>query len=396
MREQEADIYKQELGEIKEPPVFENGYVFQLEERGFSPEAIAIRARETFGKREGEFGKTMVEYGRLKFFNYFARLKLGDEELSEQEVNDVWREIERLNELEQQFKEDGRLATIGVEIEIPESATTSSIRRVLSNLLIPLTREESRSNKGRVLVEVSTQFSYSSQVQARVIQELLKMGLVPLDSSEDPNQSVNADNLSGYEISDDEPLSMHVNLGLGRFNSSLERYNWLDKALGIIASSVSIAFSSADRLSLRKTSIVKRIEPARPARSEFDGELQASYLVNTPRRYEIRATELRDSTVYRLLSETQSIGTAVRAVCREIMGESNYQYQNELSDRLELFVSDLEDVFSQFNVSAYSIDSKTGKEKIIDLMAKTNIKQELRLLISNFSRSVNEIIRRSN
>ncbi len=293
MKESESGFKPEEDAEIGEPPFFENGNAFRLVEMGFSTDAIAIRARRTYGEREGFFGDTMAEYGRLKFFNFFAQAKLEGREPSEQEIAQIWVQIEEAYEEERQAEENSNVATIGVEIEIPNSINVSVVNNILANLFIHL-EEGGKSKKGRYLKEISTHFSYSSQVQARLIQELMKLGLVPLEKSSDSRQKINAANLSGYEISDDEALSLHVNLGLGLDKDSFYQDQQI-ALLESIAASIAIAFSSPERIEARKTSDIYDMKVADKSREKYSGPSYA--YPNYHIRYEVRAAELRDSTV---------------------------------------------------------------------------------------------------
>lgn len=314
--------------------------------------------------------ETVVPVGNLCLFNFLVQ----NPDASDQEINQELKKIERLSTLENKLKNPKNpLPTIGIEIEVPDEGFSDEKKSLLTSLDIPHQKE----TQGRrvPLWEVNPSFSYSAQVQARMLQELTDFGIIPLTSESKINSS--------------EPLSLHINIGVPfeievalRFDHREEVEKLNDVLL--------YAFSSPRRLSLKKTGDVFIFTGA-GVKSSFKNNGAAQVPFKKPKRLELRAGEFSDYPTYRQLIETQRLAAMLLAF-------GKYQSKMPLTF-IEAHLVDLWNEFSdEVTQHLVSEDLKVNHaeynmEDVIQKLESSDIKQWARTIATEYSHKVSLLLK---
>lgn len=224
--------------------------------------------------------------------------------------------VRRLSEMEREYAEAGNpLPTIGIEIEIPQESVRDKVP-VLKQLGIPNQAEMDD------LWEVNPKFSYSPWAQARILQELVVMGAIPVGSKQ-------VENANFGKISS-EPLSLHVNFGLAEEVKAYAKKfrDGFDNEATVLNDALVYAFTSPDRLYHRKTnmSFLLQHDAAGTKKTQDKGSVTAES-ENHDRglklyRLELRANEFKDFPTFRMLAESQRLAAAFSAYIKMKDGAS--------------------------------------------------------------------------
>ncbi|MCE9548914.1 hypothetical protein K8Q98_00735 [Candidatus Nomurabacteria bacterium] len=232
--------------------------------------------------------------------------KLANPNLTNEEIYERNKAFaEHLSKRESEFMDPNNpLPTIGIEIEIPNEDFLPIFRSIFDQIDIPNVSETEGKH------EMNPNFSYSPWVQARMLQEITNLGIVPLKKGD------------GKKIIDPEkPLSLHINFGIPNTIRNWERM--IEGAdsnpeatevpeLGLINDILTFAFSSSNRIKNRKTS--ESIHFHKGARETLKDTGNNKFIY----RVEFRATEFKDYSTYRLLAESQRImGMFISSVKRQ-------------------------------------------------------------------------------
>jgi len=207
------------------------------------------------------------------------------------------------------------MPTIGVELEVPIFHESFAADSVLKNLGLEVSYDDANNGKfGDYLFEVSTNFSYGPWIQARTLNELVKFGIVPLEST-----FSKADGKSSrFQINRGYPLSLHVNMVIPGVSQSFLQNNFQD--IAVINKLLYLGYSSPLRITEKKTSTAARIK---------NNHIRPSARVagrNLPARVELTTFELGDRETYRMLLRVQRLfdlfGSSARVRCnRRIEGD---------------------------------------------------------------------------
>lgn len=317
----------------------------------------------------------------LKLFNRYA-LSAGTESAN---VEDIISEIDLLASVEKDLANPKNpLPTIGVELEAPITQEVMRLRDVLSRFDIK------HNDEYEVLYEASPSFSYSPKIQAMILQELAKIGFVPMGATLDPKYHHNSDNLSGYKIDHEVPLSLHINLGLSCF-SKYSQPDGYYKDMEILSDSLTLAYTSPERIKNKKRKIA--FDHNKPAvTSEKIAKLSSHIL---PIRLELKAAEFRDASSYRALYDAQYLGAALNSfIAKNISPSESISVDSELPQIYEDFMEEANILFEKYQHNlGQTFESDKERQKTAFLMKSSDIQASFKHLLSKYRRLIADAIK---
>jgi hypothetical protein len=296
-----------------------------------------------------------------------------DETYSEEDKERTLKKFRSFIEAEQEAEASLFLPTIGVEVEVPSKFDVNNeLCRATEALGIPKDADESW--------EFSTDFSYSAHTQSALIHELIRGGFIETENDGEKN---------GRKIRGSGDFSMHLNLGVypeirDRLRKDERLQSHYEHSADVLVNALTYAFTSPDRLNKRKTSSrVETFKDSVPTKKK-----RTSYEVKdaTSNRLEIRSLEVRDKTVYRLLSESQLLGEALFSNFLDERSGANI----DLSDAWERFEERASALLAAENIALSDIDLE--EYKAVEKLKRTNIRREMREAVSDAAREIGYII----
>lgn len=333
----------------------------------------AIEGANNVSKKP-EIEETAAPAVKLYMFN---RL-LSNPQFTQAEINKELIKINRLSELERESSEESNpLPTIGIEIEtINENPVLrNKFGTILKKMGIPHYIEMTDE------LEVNTHFSYNAITQARIIQELAKMGVIRLEAYKN-NQK--------QRVPDSDMLSLHINFGLPNEIKSVLGYN--KDMLYKLNDVVTAAFCSPNRIWNRKTNTSINWDKEATESKKHKKNYPVAYADTNYTRLELRATEFKDYPSFRMLVETQRLAAMLIANLKTFTNLRNINtVENALSDLWQEFYMEADEYFEKIGYNQANMVDE-DPEKMIDIMRNTNIKKYCRSLISKYSRAADQII----
>jgi len=293
---------------------------------------------------------------------------------------------------EKKYKENRYLPTEGVEIECHRDFLDRNLIETLNKLEIN-NREEEGYGDVR-LWEVSPRFSYSPRVQSRYLEELVKLGAVPIDL----DGKVDINYVHSLHINFGIPAEIYSAFSLNSASQTDSRYGikeFYEKNLVNCSDVLSYAFTSTERVMNMKRQgmndplLVKGDDAT--MRSLKTGELsrQMSFNYNRPLRLEFRSGEFRDLPTFRLLSEAQNLTAMLFAYIKEGEGKVDGSDEKEVDLRIlwERFEEEYEKILAGHGITDKNLIAE-NPDRLIKLMESTNIKKDCRSLIAAYSKKV--------
>lgn len=191
------------------------------------------------------------------------------------------------------------LPTIGIEVETPrkpfEKQEAPCYKEFFDAIGMPRNRTNVFPDETTTYWEFSPEPSYSAEVQARILSELIKGGFIAsLLFSQHPCDI--------REYLDDKLVSLHLNLGIPPFlavNSKQKR------EFRIFSTVLGVAFSSSERLRERQSSPFYRVKGSTVFRNKAPSK----------KKLEITALEVRAQNTYRLLKTAQILAASMFTSC---------------------------------------------------------------------------------
>lgn len=346
--------------------ILELGLLFkEAVKRSVPPTFDYDRARGAMQCIDGNFGNRIRGLDALKLALVLSVYNQNDPKISK-----------KLSPLiDEELREGQRniLPTIGIEVESPRRTTVQYLAHEYGVFFdfvgMPRNKINKYGNSDFPMWEFSPPPSYSADVQARVLAGLIKGRFIPsLTFSKKPKDIM--------YLLDEKGVSLHVNLGLPKSLNWLHN-KWLQKLgreprpdplqedlvpedVDIFASAFALAFSSLQRLDKRQSSDVFMIK-----------KCDNSPLGGREYRLEIKALEVRDESVYRLLREIQLVGAALFGY---LEGNNLYPIWKNLRGKIER-------VFQEFDVNP-RWTLKDNKGYLIKVLEKgEKISPRLRLIL---------------
>ena len=368
----------------------------QLEEQSglnFEKEIEANKIVDRLFKNYPDLEKTAVPAIRLHMFNYV----LANLDTNQEDINQEWEHIERLSKIEKEAQEEiNPLPTIGVEVEIPNSKTVHSrTSKILTFLNIPHGYESLPSERGEKLLEVNPNFSYNALTQARIIQELTRLGAI---------RRVQYEGEKHLRVPIPDILSMHINFGLpAEIKGNVAFYQG---DLYRVNDVLTAAFASSDRIYNRKTSTSltwykSAVKTKKHKKVESAVEESAKKNDEGPERYfrlEMRAVEFKDYPSYRLLVEAQRLMAMLIAHIKEQENIPCSKQEKLLAGLWYEFVKETMHYFNKLNFThkpeEHFVQNMADKnsEGLQELMKTTDLKERCRTFANKYSRLVAGIL----
>lgn len=343
------------------------------QERENKIETLIDQTNEIFHAHKWE--KSAHDAIKLRLFNFIVR----NQPLSSESLQ---KELDKLRKISNSERDLGKannpLPTIGIEIEIPRKAVSDEKEQILDDLDI---KNELEYNND---LEINPLFSYDAATQARLIQELAELGIFPLNDVEN-------NGTTSKKIADWASLSLHINLGMppGMEEEDFGEH-YLDEAYKL-SDTVVYAYSSARRLETRKTSdSVFAKDDVSPSRKNQRRNSKDNFSLI---RLELRAVEFKDYPSYRMLLETQKLGAMLASHIK------TSQHKNRGSKKekaLAILWSEFSDEMAQYfrerKITPAMFDTSAGKDKAIELLENSDIKEDCRKIIHRYAKEVTQII----
>ncbi len=345
------------------------GYgIYTHREIGPEVESVIDKANQLIESANLE--ETSVPAIKLHMFNYLKAKPDATEEEKQKELS----RIGRISKIEKESSDEKNLLpTIGIEIEIPDSDINDETKAILDRLEIPNYPEFDSS------LEVNPSFSYNALTQARIIQELTRMGAIKLTQDQE--------GLS--KVPQEDMLSMHVNFGLPtEIKGDLHFY---DDQIYRLNDLITAAFSSPKRIQGRKTSTsVTWNKRAQETKKHRKSGGQPRTLFKDYARLELRATEFKDYPSYRMLIEAQRLVAMLISHIKTIELTSTSEKEKSLSVLWSKFYTETSDYLMKigFTINLADYDGF----KLSRLMKDTDLKAECRSIISKYSRQIAAIL----
>ncbi|KKS92797.1 MAG: hypothetical protein UV68_C0035G0007 [Candidatus Collierbacteria bacterium GW2011_GWC2_43_12] len=249
------------------------------------------RRAEDIVFRACEISETTREALLMYAFNFLR----SHPKMSGQERKRLVRRLKILSKEEEKYRSaEVPLPTVGLELEIPLVPDREIYQEIIEALQIKTYDEQED------LWEVINAFSYSSGLQMRVLEELIKMRAMPIADPE-------IRNIFYKEMM----LSLHINLGVPKDIEGV--IGEFDEEIDILVDGLVYGFVSPLRLRHRKTrndGISWDIKDHEVQKSEKSGK----------KRLEIKVTEFSDATSYRMIDEAQILAGAMFAYIKNQLG----------------------------------------------------------------------------
>lgn len=332
-------------------------------------------------ERYPELGLSLKQLLSLKLFNRYALSGSRETE----NVSDILEEIESMSEVELDLADpNSPLPTIGVELEVPITREVMRLRDALSRFGME------HGDEREILYEASPSYSYSPKVQAMILQELAKIGFVPMRATEDDRQQHNSDNLAGYKINRDDPLSLHINLGLSCFSKYYQADKFYD-VMETLSDSLTLAYSSSERIRSKKHR--KAFEHNKHGQRSEKIEALSEYAL--PIRLELKSAEFRDASSYRALYDAQYLGAALNSyILVETARADCDALDVKLADIYRQFSRDAADLFERYQHNpGQMFEADKERQLAAERIDHGGIQSDFRSLSQRYRRIIAEAIK---
>ena len=238
------------------------------------------QAEAVIAKYENEIEPTAKS---ALFLHLYAVIEK-DPGISADKLDEEFLKMFKLSRLEKEAANpENPLPTIGIEIEFPDIVSYSQ-KEVLEGVGIHY-EIDSPAKRRHEVFEINPGFSYTAEVQARMLQDLISLEIIPQHG--DP------------ELPEDEdhPYSLHLNFGFP--SEYLLRGQELPREHLLVSDVLTIGFTSKARLDTRQTFVSIQKRPA-----ETSTKNEESMPLGRERS-EIRLLEFTGKESFRLLKEAQ-------------------------------------------------------------------------------------------
>ena len=349
------ELYNQLL-EMVNPP--STGLYNSIEE----VDAIVLKVKELLQDEKFEpTAQPAIEFHMANFLSLHPDAK--DEEIERELLK-----VHGLSDLEEEAKDKKALPTIGIEIEIPEQYVFEEKKYLLTSLGI---KHESVNDAS--LYEVNPSFSYSPWVSARILQELATSEMLPVKTSEDGKE----------KMIEPGSLSLHINFGIPPEVVFYDVNRGTDDTKRIV-DLLTYAFVSGERIQNRKTnkSHYIKYDASLSDKNSKNGNIMPENPDTI--RFEVRTTEFKDYTTFRLLAESQAIVALHIADLKREQGVEITRLENHLANIYMDFKVEYEKLFKKHKVETQVYDWSKYKAEVI--MSEKEFIAVCRDIISKYGR----------
>ncbi len=267
------------------------------------------------------------------------------------------------------------LPTIGIEVEVPQipmrfdyETTALKYAEFFDAMNMPRNRSNERLKNIKSRWEFSPKPSYSAQVQARILSELIQGKFIPhLENSKKPEDV--------RQYLDENLVSLHINLGNPPQNQGELMPS---KDAEILSRALAIGYTSTLRLEHRKTKNMPFVDVRKKGSTTplFKNGMWGET------RLELRGMEVLDSKTYRALYAAQALfGLSFKA---HVQPDSIYK---EAYDAL------MEDIATEMDRANYSppsamVDWYNDSYEISRVAGRENVASNMRKILERHTRLV--------
>ncbi len=314
---------------------------------------------------------------RLYFFNNIIERKGQDPDNGyNKEIQDGIERFKVFIDHEKSAERGKVLPPIGIEIEIPDTFKEFTVEDydlfyATEDLGIPAGKD--------IRYEFAPQYSFSAKSQSMLVHELIRGGFI---------ETVDKNGKKKIRGEGDFPL--HINLGFPAHLINKENKTKFKKSADVLVNALTYAFSSPERLKKRIDTSRFKLQLAETP-DNFEQKLSFSNEIGKWQRLEIRSLEVRDATVYRLLSEAQLLGTALFSSFENLKIKRSYQVV--LEHIWQKFEKDVNCIIKEYHIDNNDIDDSKLKSRLI--LKYTNLSKKFRNLITETSLSIKQVLENS-
>jgi len=310
------------------------------------------------------FEPTAIPAIKLHLFNFFKN----HPKPSEKELNKEINKCQRWSEMEKEYSQEGNpLPTIGIEIEMKKSDLMPDKVAILRKLSIPNYEEYTVAN----VWEVNPDFSYSSWIQTQMLRELVAMGALPLEETDDGR---------GKRIPAQRMFPLHINLGWPITTYKISHCHNIET----LSDTLNYAFTSTKRIRRLKVFPYN----LKKSKKSSSGKNNGTFF-----RLELKAPEFRDYPSYRMLAETQKIGAMLFSYIKKTENLPLSPAEKKLADLWFNFSDAVSEKFKEYGIEPGDL-SKKPKEAI-KILESNDLKQKSREIFGRCARRVGEILKTS-
>lgn len=343
---------------------------------------------ETTVAQMSQLEPTVQSLAKLHIFNTLSQ----NPDMSEQ----MWeRELRRIYDWSKEESvaaaPDNILPTIGIEVESKYNYFGPAMEETFDRFGI---HHYDDMIAGRYVDEVAPKFAYSAHTTARLLHELVEVGAFPLVDQEDKKV-----------VPKEVMLGLHVNIGQpGEITEEMLYYTDAGFALGQTNSLFSVAFASPSRIRRRGRTMLPSGLQMKGAHES--GKVGRKKEVNDDvfepeedtglTRIELRAMEVRESSVYRMLVEVQRVMAAYFSHVKKVNNLALTEQETVLAESWPVFNKSVEETltaYSDFFYDTAVIDNRLSQ--VADLMESTDIQSVARALIANYARQIGAFLKDS-
>lgn len=306
---------------------------------------------------------------------------------------------QRLLDIETAYKSDKMpLQTIGIEIEMPteDKQAQDQFSRLLNNLGIPNKPETVNDHNERSLLEVMADYSYSPLVQMRMLEELAKLGVLPLNRDFENN--------SIGKVDADDHMSLHLNFGIpSELVKPLQNDPTIIDAKDLLIDILTYANVSPGRIMNRKTLYSVQIKV--DATQESSKNKSTDYVLDDwenktyrdkPARFEIRTNEFRNSPTFLDIVDTQLAVALFFSFIKGNVGLDMSIEEKSMSSGFNSFLHDAREIMTRYGASKI-YDDPHYKYNASALMGSTFMVLECKELLNKtlkpYRHEINKILK---
>lgn len=310
----------------------------------------------------------------LYFFNNIIDRKGNDPEGGyDKEVQDGVKRFKSFIESEKNAERDRVLPPIGIEIEIPDKFKEFTIEDydlfyATEDLGIPAGKD--------IRYEFAPHFSFSAKSQSILTHELIRGGFIETMGKNGKK-----------EIRGEGDFPLHINLGFPVNLRSEENKMNFEKSADILVNALTYGFSSPERLKNRtdrfrfKTQLAESPEMTKQDENFYDK-------IEGWQRLEIRSLEVRDETLYRLLSEAQLLGAALFSNFSTSSLED--AHQTALKNIWQEFEKNVDKIIDEYYLNYNDLDRSKLKSRLI--LKYSQLSNKMRNLITETSLKIKQTL----
>lgn len=308
---------------------------------------------------------------RLYGYNFFTK----HPQPTEENLNEFQNTCLEISNREETYAQlHNPLCTVGLELE---SFYPPAIRGILSQLDIPLIKEEDPSNR---LWEVMMPWTYSAETQIFMLEQLAKMRAV------EPIPGLG----SGQRRQKRRRMALHINYAMPEevqdsdFNDPANKNH-----LYTVNDALILAFSSGKRLLEHPGPALTYDKQAERSLKTSEGKSRITF------RVELRALEFTEPLTYALLYDSQRLVSTLFAKVRaqKVFLSDISPSEEQLTQMFDSFEKDFTAIRTTYNIPYNFVEGdRTTKEYAASLVDGTKVPSLVRSLIQATTRSIDRLL----